>query len=553
MLMNMKNIKIIVFALAILACASCNKFFEPDLENRIEEKDNFDERSSVYASFMGLYSLLQDVAPHVIAVSELRGDLITPTETAPDDYWHVFRYDDVNDNSVADPAPLYRLVVNCNDFLRNTVEYNSNYPGVITEPVYKQMIAGAVTVRAWAYLNIGKLYGKAAYYDLSMRGETDLNKVRVLSFEQLIPELIHFMNTGVDNVNGMRNVLLNNMFGTTGIWSAVPVSPDAVMMELHLWNKDYESAAKRGINLITGVAIMEAGDNHKNTLSNQFGGKAASLKQWHTLFSESPVAVHAKEGLSMVLYNYNQRQCNPLYSWFSSDPSCDYYMMPTNALVNKYSGADYKQGVNTVKDPRGNDVTINTETGSRTLYKYIKDRDIQKQDAPIYLYRAAEIHLMIAEALSGLGNFEAADAILNEGFSAYWVTGKRYNAPFDAPIYGFEKLKLGQGVRGRLGIPELRSTDKRFIADSLALGSDEYNMRRREVLDSLLVEETAREFAGEGKRWFALMRIARNSDRPELLAKLVSNKFPQAQRQQYYDMLMDRSRWFIDYDMNSEK
>ena len=61
------------------------------------------------------------------------------------------------------------------------------------------MIAGAVALRTWAYLNIGKLYGKAVYYDYAMTGETDLSKLPVLTFDELIPELIHFMNTGVDN------------------------------------------------------------------------------------------------------------------------------------------------------------------------------------------------------------------------------------------------------------------------------------------------------------------------------------------------------------------
>ena len=539
-----KTILTVIFAASLISCES---FFEQTPDNMLEADDNYTDRSNVYASFMGLMATLQDVAPKLVVASELQGDLLMPTDQAPDSYWEVYRYGVQPGNSVADPTPLYRIVMNCNDFMRNTIEYNTDYPGVIPVSTYRQMIAGAVTLRAWAYLNIGKFYGKAVYYDYAMTGETDLSKLPVLSFDELIPELIHFMNTGVDNVNGLRRVDINTMFGTTGIWGSVPISPDALMCELYLWNKDYESAAKKGINLITGQALTPAGDNNKFTLSEQFG----KTKEWHTLFSETPANPQTNEGLTMVLYDYSQRQINPLYSLFSSDATCQYYMKPTAVMTSRYTGRDYQSGAQIVKDPRGSGVSYETLQGETVLSKYTLNRTIQQQDAPIYIYRAAEIHLMIAEALTALGNYDAADAILCDGFKPYYVSGNRYNQPFDAPIYAFEKLKLGQGVRGRLSIPAVRSTDERFMGE-LDPDSPEYTGRRQMVLDSLIIEETARELAGEGKRWFTMMRIARNNNDPAMLARMVTRKFPVAERPAYAAKLEDPTNWFIDYDLELE-
>ena len=539
-----KTILTVIFAASLISCES---FFEQTPDNMLEADDNYTDRSNVYASFMGLMATLQDVAPKLVVASELQGDLLMPTDQAPDSYWEVYRYGVQPGNSVADPTPLYRIVMNCNDFMRNTIEYNTDYPGVIPVSTYRQMIAGAVTLRAWAYLNIGKFYGKAVYYDYAMTGETDLSKLPVLSFDELIPELIHFMNTGVDNVNGLRRVDINTMFGTTGIWGSVPISPDALMCELYLWNKDYESAAKKGINLITGQALTPAGDNNKFTLSEQFG----KTKEWHTLFSETPANPQTNEGLTMVLYDYSQRQINPLYSLFSSDATCQYYMKPTAVMTSRYTGRDYQSGAQIVKDPRGSGVSYETLQGETVLSKYTLNRTIQQQDAPIYIYRAAEIHLMIAEALTALGNYDAADAILCDGFKPYYVSGNRYNQPFDAPIYAFEKLKLGQGVRGRLSIPAVRSTDERFMGE-LDPDSPEYTGRRQMVLDSLIIEETARELAGEGKRWFTMMRIARNTNDPAMLARMVTRKFPVAERPAYAAKLEDPANWFIDYDLELE-
>lgn len=542
----MKLLKTILTLLCAVSLVSCEDFFEQTPDNMLDAEDNYTDRSNVYASFMGLMATLQDVAPRLVVMGELQGDLMMPTDQAPDSYWEMFRYDVQPGNPVATPEPLYRVVMNCNDFMRNAMAYNRSYPGVIPVNTYRQMIAGAVTLRAWAYLNIGKLYGKAVYYDYAMTGETDLTKLPLLTFDELIPELIHFMNTGVDNINGLRRVDINSMFGTSGIWGAVPISPDALMCELYLWNKDYESAAKKGINLITGQALTPAGDLNKLTLSEQFG----KTKEWHALFSESPANPQTNEGLTIVIYDYAQRQINPLYSLFSADPTCQYYMKPSAILRSRYIGADYRSGSKVVTDPRGEGVSHATEMGESVLYKYNYNRTIQQQDAPIYIYRAAEIHLMIAEALTALGNFDAADAILNDGFNASWVSGNRFKAPFDAPIYAFEKLKGGRGLRGRISIPKVYSTNTRFMGD-LHPDSPEYTERRRFVLDSLIVEEAGRELVGEGKRWFTMMRIARNTSNPRTLATWISRKFS-SDRPTDVAKMMNPENWFIDYDLELE-
>ena len=542
-----KILMTILLGAAAAASVSCDRFFEPSLGNRLEEDENYTGRSTIYASYIGLYALLQDAAAQLVVVSELRGDLIQPTSFAPDDYWDIYRNTVTDENEAANPEFLYKIVVNCNDFLRNAVAYNKSYPGVIPETIYRQMIAGTVTLRAWAYLNIGKLYGGAVYYDYSLTGDTDISDIVPTSLDELVPELISFMQRGVDGINGLRYVNLNNMFGTSGIWSNLPVNPDALMLELYLWHGDYENAAKRGINMITGQAVTAAGDNHSYTCSYQFGGGSGALKKWSTMFSETPVAVHGKEGATIVLFDYAQRQVNPLYSIFSNETGCDYWLKPTNVLVNSYSGSDYKSGAVTVADPRGSGVTFETVNGNRVLYKYATGRSLQASDTPIYLYRASEIHLMIAEALSALGNYDAADAIVNVGFQPYWEAGNRYNPPFDAPIYAYEKLKAGHGVRGRLGIPPVLSTSERFIPEDVDPSSEEYSMRRAAVLDSLIIEETGRELAGEGKKWFTMLRMARNHGYDELLARMISNKY-QSGRNERYDEFLDRGNWFIKYN-----
>ena len=85
------------------------------------------------------------------------------------------------------------------------------------------------------------------------------------------------------------------------------------------------------------------------------------------------------------------------------------------------------------------------------------------------------------------------------------------------------------------------------------MNETELKARKTFVLDSLICEETALELAYEGKRWFTLLRIARNTGRPELLAKQVAAKFDAGESQVYERWLMDPQNWFIKWDQQAVK
>ncbi|MCC8174700.1 MAG: RagB/SusD family nutrient uptake outer membrane protein, partial [Odoribacter sp.] len=61
------------------------------------------------------------------------------------------------------------------------------------------------------------------------------------------------------------------------------------------------------------------------------------------------------------------------------------------------------------------------------------------------------------------------------------------------------------------------------------------------------------ELAGEGKRWFTLLRMARNNNQPEIVADRVSQKFDGASRELYKIWLMEPKNWFIKYDHLSQQ
>ena len=276
--------------LCSIVFSSCDDFFNVETEDFLTNEENYKERDQIYSGMVGVAANFRDVMDDYIILSELRGDLLEPTETAPDEYWDIFRYKSDANNSVASPAPLYQLVANCNDFLRNLRQYKKNYPDAIAGAIYNGMVAATLSYRAWAYLNIGKLYGEAYYHDLSVFDiNQDMSQGDLLSLDDLVKQLIFLMQNGVDGISAFnyldwRLITMDPMAEADKFdqsWSRITVNPDALLTELFLWDRNYIEAAKQGILAIKGQGLYTMGTNKK-----LFNLTDYNEKYWQNLFRE---------------------------------------------------------------------------------------------------------------------------------------------------------------------------------------------------------------------------------------------------------------------------
>jgi hypothetical protein len=160
---------------------------------------------------------------------------------------------------------------------------------------------------------------------------------------------------------------------------------------------------------------------------------------------------------------------------------------------------------------RGIGVTFKDINGDTVLYKFLQGNltsdKIYTNDASIVLYRAAEIHMFLVEALVGLGQFQQALTFLNKGISGAGVkiVNNQLQAPFQeypTTLYLASGDKSNSGIRGRVNLDAVGT----FALSSASALDTLVNMRR---LDSLIVEEASLELAGEGKAYFVMNRMAR--------------------------------------------
>lgn len=183
-------------------------------------------------------------------------------------------------------------------------------------------------------------------------------------------------------------------------------------------------------------------------------------------------------------FQFDQQKLNSFYRIFTTS-SARFAAAPT--VIEQVYGIDFVNDNN--KDIRGDGAAVRTSDNAIWKYIAIDFNSIRSQDASFahwFAYRYADILLMRAEALIQLGGLQN----------------------------GTEALTLITQIRNRARAlaqtnPNPDPTDKRAMTD-------------------FLLDERAREFAFEGKRWFDLLRNAKrnNYERLDILLEMVSKSVP---------------------------
>jgi hypothetical protein len=189
------------------------------------------------------------------------------------------------------------------------------------------------------------------------------------------------------------------------------------------------------------------------------------------------------------------------------------------------------------------------ENADTVVWKYSWNKDIFDQDANMILYRAAGVHLWLAEVYTwwafDRGNFVST------------FTQNALNMVNDGSNYGTSSSRPQLGVRGRVGfgsqwdgiktgnINYLRDPFNNEVVGYIDLTGNFEGIQK--YLEDQIIEEKARELAWEGERFYDLMRVAKRRNDPSFLASRVSEKYPPGKREQIYNYLMNEQNWYINY------
>lgn len=155
------SIAVLTVMVSLMVIPSCKDFLNPDQELNIRKDQLFDDWYEYRAVAMGLYGLQQKLVEQLVVLGELRGDLLTVTPNADADLIEINNFKVSKTNKYANPTNFYKLISACNSFI---TELKTKHPEVMDKKAgvtnYDKLYGEALCMRAWAYFNAVRIYGK---------------------------------------------------------------------------------------------------------------------------------------------------------------------------------------------------------------------------------------------------------------------------------------------------------------------------------------------------------------------------------------------------------
>jgi starch-binding outer membrane protein, SusD/RagB family len=524
----MKNIlKTFFLFLLLTGLASCSDYFKSETNDALLGEDYITSETEMYTGYLGIVTKMQAIGDKAIYLTDTRGELLEPTSNASAELISIYNYvQDTVSNGYADPAGYYDVIIACNDYLTNMKEYHENYSESINEDYYDCLVSSTLRVKAWTYLTIAKIYGKALWFDdpmVKIQNLNDTSKFVLKDLDGVVASCKSLLTTGFDGVDGTltfswykwldpETALADSEYR---YWDYMTPDYAGLYAELCLWSGDYSTAATLlldALNEQISTSIVDGCPWIRNTTLN---GNYATI--WNYA---SP---YPRETVSAIIYSYANNQTNSLLKHFGTEYPNEYLLKPSTVGMARFSDATFDPvGAGTEK--RGSVTFSTNSSGKYYISKFRPNSNVRtypyQDDVHIYIYRASEYHFMLAEALNNLGRFTEAAALINngvggafpnggvtwDGFTDYWTS----STPLGTRKY------YNVGIRGTFSLAA-----RSFLTTATTATMDSV----KKYNDKAIMDEMMLEFPCEGKTYPAMVRVARRWNDYNIVADRVCPKY----------------------------
>jgi len=449
-----------------MVSTSCEDMFTPD--NSLVETD-MTPKDTVF-QILGIVRGMEKVVDKSIVLGEVRADLVdvTPEKNpyAPTEIQQISNNQISEENPYNSPSDFYSVINSCNTYLAY-VDSLQETKGVRK---YREEVIAAKTFRAWAYLELAKIYGEVPFFTKPLLTAAAGDEVLAdasakKNLVEICNVMIDDMNEGIGIYKGLNenNALLPD-YSTDyqGIRYRKFFIPVRLMLaELYLYRgsftqnqadfreaailyHDYLTFTNEEINMYnsrstwnkSGDALQSNYDNNFNLTSNSrditiipmdtigYNGVTTDIRPvFNGQYSNNYYPyVSASDGLLEL----SQSQ---LYFNYISNSSTDYYtqVMPRNKAEYTVSRHNPEWDMGDLRFRSVVGVSEKKEDRHpeyNPLYPEIKkytngNNRVNGDERPYYLrlYRVTTVYLHFAEALNRAGFPETAFAVLKYGLS----------------------------------------------------------------------------------------------------------------------------------------
>lgn len=356
----MQHTSIILLLLLILV-TSCSEFYNPDQPIDITEEQLYKDWYEYRSIAMGIYGLQQKLVEQLVVLGELRGDLLTITENADADLVGIYNFNVSRDNKYASPENFFKLINACNNFIRMM---ELRHPEVLDMSVdvtnYDRLYGEIVCMRAWAYFNAARIYGKVPYIPSS------------LATMEEVTGYVNSPGTYVDSVtivfdvNGFHNdtIYADSIIEMEKKYYSLPMvieqftgelennikalevdytanNPSERTWQITTWN-EFARHALLGIMYLTEGDLKNAADHYEKIINNpndeeyryqltdDFG-----MSNWRTIFQQ----LDNKEHILSIYFDKDMQQQQGLNNLFVPISPYEFMLKPTKIAVDKYESS----------------------------------------------------------------------------------------------------------------------------------------------------------------------------------------------------------------------
>jgi len=597
--------------MALPVLTSCEDFFTQESDDVLyadQEHLNIAE-DSIY-SVTGILTKLQSLADRTVLLGELRGDLVDLTSVASSDLREIYEFNVSDNNKYNQPSDYYAVINNCNYFIEHVdTALHDNRGEMIFMKEYCAVKAIRAWTYLQLVLNYGEvpffdkaLLSKEQAEQAESAGKKNIEEICTYFINDLasLPERYNTELPGYRQIRGLESKLLyfplSIVRGDLYLWRATMTGNV----------EDYKNAARHYYKYISerngAFSAYPTTEARVCWTPGQTNWRSYTMYSDVTSFSESVSSnaemitliagdsIRAEGNYSELRNIFNSTDDNDskvsvtpsdrLFEISESQANC---VLAANGLSVYYSPKgldDHESG-----DLRLPMYYTESYTIDRVTNKRIDTQRISKYNTRnVHIYRRTMVYLRLAEALNGAGYPRMAFQILSEGLSNKViednVLSRYYNYDaandtlvvsekdslflaefnFDNNLYGvcdnLDIAKTAASGHNQIGIHQRGSgftpMDTTYVLPHDTIETDPVKRaqlikEQQAAVDTLLLTESALEFAFEGTRYYDIMRFAkRQADPATAMRKVLEAR--RGSKNTSSVPLSDESSWFLKWN-----
>lgn len=358
MLKNLKYSVVIIFVMiSLIFLPSCKDFLDPPQELKLTQDQLFGDWFEYRAAGMGLYGLQSKLVEQLVILGELRGDLLTVTPNADADLVEINNFKVSKTNKYASPVNFFKLIAASNNLIR---ELKAKHPEVIdlkntTTSNYDKLYGEALCMRAWAYFNAVRIYGKVPFIHESLTtieeieqylnsGSTYRDTSTIYQkdgFNYVKRDTIITLAKQYYDINMVENFFINQLeTEVKAVGVDYNADKDDGAWEVTVWNTfawrallgqmylNQGNLSKAKVHL-EAIAKFQSTD-YRYQINNLF-----ALNNWRNIFSPNP-GIH--EHIFTIQFNKDKQQQNGFQRLFDFSSPGEYMLKPTKAAILNWEG-----------------------------------------------------------------------------------------------------------------------------------------------------------------------------------------------------------------------